>query len=133
MFWRPGCPYCSTLRRVLSRRQVPAIWRNIWTDESARSFVRSVNAGNETVPTVRIGAQVLTNPNWEQLDPLIGDGPWRHHLPRASSMRAVLSWLPSIALIVLGVFLEAAGHPGVGWGMDALAVAAWWFTRPLRR
>ena len=94
VFWRPGCPYCSSLRRTLSRRHVPATWHNIWDDGSARDFVRSVNSGNETVPTVRIGAHVLTNPSWAQLDPLLGDGPWRSDPASARSGLAgvIKSW-----------------------------------------
>ncbi len=133
VFWRPGCPYCSALRRTLDRHQVSATWRNIWTDESARSFVRSVNAGNETVPTVRIGARTLTNPSWAQLDKLLGDGPWRHQVRRASPTLSIVSWVPVVALIAASLVLAAAGHDGLSWGVDALAVAAWWFTRPLRR
>lgn len=77
VFWRPGCPYCSVLRRQLERRQVPAIWRNIWDDPAARETVREANSGSETVPTVQIGSQTLTNPSWRQLGPLLGEGPWQ--------------------------------------------------------
>ncbi len=67
IYWRPGCPYCSSLRRQPKRWGVVASWRNIWEDEKAAEFVRSVNAGNETVPTVRVGAQTLTNPTGAQV------------------------------------------------------------------
>ena len=62
VYWRPGCRFCSGLRRGLRRAEVEATWRNIWSDELAREFVRSVNHGNETVPTVLVGGKVLTNP-----------------------------------------------------------------------
>lgn len=75
IYWRPGCPYCSALRRQLKRRAVVASWRNIWQDEQAAEFVRSVNAGNETVPTVRVGAQVLTNPTGAQVARMVGRTP----------------------------------------------------------
>jgi len=55
------------LRRALARRGVAATWRDIWDDEDARGFVRSVNGGCETVPTVRVGATVLTNPSGTQV------------------------------------------------------------------
>ena len=32
-------------------------------DAEAASFVRAANSGNETVPTVRIGATTMTNPS----------------------------------------------------------------------
>jgi hypothetical protein len=36
---------------------------NIWEDDGARDFVRRHNRGNETVPTVAVGAEVVTNPS----------------------------------------------------------------------
>ena len=68
VFWRPGCAFCSMLRGLLKELRVPAQWHNIWTDESARRFVRSVNGGKETVPTVRVGDATLTNPTWRELE-----------------------------------------------------------------
>ncbi len=94
VYWRPGCPYCASLRRQLARRAVPARWHDIWADESARAFVRSVNAGNETVPTVRVGEQILTNPSWRELAAALPDGPWGIAGANAPGRwRAVLSWL----------------------------------------
>lgn len=67
VFWRPGCPFCIKLRTVLAARRVSATWRNIWQDDQARMLVASHNHGNEVVPTVRVGDQMLTNPSWRQL------------------------------------------------------------------
>ncbi len=74
VFWRPGCPFCSGLRRDLRRRGIEAEWRNIWSDEQARAFVRSANGGDETVPTVRVGTVVLTNPSGAEVAALLPDG-----------------------------------------------------------
>ncbi len=74
VYWRPGCPYCSALRRDLSRRGVPSRWHNIWDDQAAREFVRSANSGSETVPTVRIGSATLTNPRGAQVAALVTGG-----------------------------------------------------------
>lgn len=63
VYWRPGCPYCMTLRRGLRRRGLVVDERNIWDDPEAARFVRSVNAGNETVPTVVVAGTVLVNPS----------------------------------------------------------------------
>jgi hypothetical protein len=41
--------------------------RNIWLDSDAPVFVRSVNEGDETVPTVVIGATALVNPSARQV------------------------------------------------------------------
>jgi mycoredoxin len=62
VFWRPGCGFCMQLERTLGNSGVQYVRRNIWEDEEAAAFVRSVNNGNETVPTVVIGSEVYTNP-----------------------------------------------------------------------
>lgn len=72
VFWRPGCPFCARLRVLLLIHRVKATWRNIWQDDQARVFVQAANGGYETVPTVRIGHDVLTNPTWPELAPLVG-------------------------------------------------------------
>lgn len=67
VFWRPGCPFCTALRIDLDRRGIRAQWRNIWQDDDARAIVREANCGNETVPTVRVGSQHLTNPSGSEV------------------------------------------------------------------
>ena len=62
-YWRPGCFYCSRLERALEGAGVPLDKRNIWDDPAAAAYVRSVAGGNETVPTVVIGASSLVNPS----------------------------------------------------------------------
>lgn len=63
IYWRPGCVYCLRLRGALGKDKDKAVWISIWADEEAAAFVRSVNDGNETVPTVRMGDEVHTNPD----------------------------------------------------------------------
>ncbi|MCF3185247.1 NrdH-redoxin [Streptomyces polychromogenes] len=68
VYWRPGCVFCMKLwtqLRVTGTRYRPV---NIWRDPDAAAFVRGVNDGNETVPTVRVVSpsgteSVLTNPS----------------------------------------------------------------------
>lgn len=67
IYWRPGCLYCSALRRSLGRTGRAATWVNIWTDEDAAAYVRAVNGGNETVPTVLIDGVAHTNPPADQV------------------------------------------------------------------
>lgn len=62
VYWRPGCPFCLWMRWILRVRRVQVRWRNIWTDEDAAAFVRSVAEGNETVPTVVVGGCPYVNP-----------------------------------------------------------------------
>lgn len=62
IYWRPGCPFCLRLANALRLAPHRAAWVNIWRDDDGRAFVRSVNDGNETVPTVVIDGVVHTNP-----------------------------------------------------------------------
>ena len=131
VYWRPGCPYCSALRNDLSRLKVPTRWHNIWDDPEARQLVRSANAGNETVPTVRVGPTTLTNPPAEQVATLVGV---RVDLRPQSTWggRWLLSWVPTGGLVIASVLVAQSGHPAASWTLDGLAVAAWWVTRRLR-
>ena len=134
VYWRPGCPYCSALRRDLSRRNVPTRWHDIWQDTGARDFVRSANHGNETVPTVRVGDVTLTNPRGAQVAELVGPGrSGGTFVQGAGNRRRALSWLPTIVLVVASLSADATGHTGLSWLLDIPAIASWWLTRPLRR
>lgn len=62
VYWRPGCMFCVSLRRGLDRAGLRYGTRNIWEDEDAAAFVRSVTGGDETVPTVAVGGLALVNP-----------------------------------------------------------------------
>ncbi|MGI8946827.1 MAG: glutaredoxin domain-containing protein [Ornithinimicrobium sp.] len=63
IYWRPGCGFCARLRSTLGDRAEDAQWVNIWQDKEAAAFVRSVNDGNEVVPTVVLEGIPVTNPN----------------------------------------------------------------------
>jgi glutaredoxin len=62
IYWRTGCSYCIRLRLALGRAGRRAVWVNVSRDPDASARVRSVNDGNETVPTVFVGAEHRTNP-----------------------------------------------------------------------
>jgi mycoredoxin len=38
------------------------VWVDVWADADASAYVRSVNGGDEVVPTVVIGGVAHTNP-----------------------------------------------------------------------
>ncbi|MGW0479670.1 glutaredoxin domain-containing protein [Nonomuraea sp. NPDC003214] len=67
VYWRPGCRYCMRLRTGLRFTPLAYAEVNIWRDPEAAAFVRSVNGGDETVPTVTVGGRVLVNPSRRQL------------------------------------------------------------------
>lgn len=62
IYWRPGCSFCLRLRLGLGLAGRRAVWVNIRRDPAAAARVRSVNDGNETVPTVFVGSEHRTNP-----------------------------------------------------------------------
>ncbi len=62
IYWRPGCPYCALLRTWMVGKTRRATWVNIWEDPEAARFVRGINGGDETVPTVVIDGVAHTNP-----------------------------------------------------------------------
>lgn len=63
VYWRPGCPFCASLRRGLRRRGITARWHDIWEDPEAAAVVRSATGGDETVPTVVVQGRALVNPS----------------------------------------------------------------------
>lgn len=63
LYWRPGCPFCALLRRRMRAHGVPCREIDIWQDPAGAAFVRSVTGGDETVPTVAVGARNLVNPS----------------------------------------------------------------------
>ena len=68
VYWRPGCPFCSGLFRSLERAGLePGHQHDIWSDEDAAAYVRSVADGNETVPTVVVGDRALVNPSGQEV------------------------------------------------------------------
>ncbi len=66
-YWRPGCLFSVSLDRQLTRAGLDLERHNIWDDDRAAEFVRSVTRGNETVPTVAVGDVVLVNPTARQV------------------------------------------------------------------
>ncbi len=63
VYWRPGCPWCERLRHGLGPDGRDLVtWVDIWRDPEAAAYVRSVNDGDETVPTVLAGGVAHTNP-----------------------------------------------------------------------
>lgn len=62
VYFRRYCAYCERLRLALGRNRRAVVWVDIWADPGAAAYVRSVNGGDETVPTVVIDGTAHTNP-----------------------------------------------------------------------
>ncbi|NHD19463.1 MULTISPECIES: glutaredoxin family protein [Actinopolyspora] len=67
VYSRPGCPFCTSLRAGLRKHGVSFDEVNIWEDGQAAATVRSLAAGNETVPTVVVGSWSGVNPSAEEV------------------------------------------------------------------
>ena len=67
LYTRPGCPFSMKLRAKLRLARIPFTSVNIWEDADAAAVVRSVNDGDELVPTVRIGQTFLSNPSLREV------------------------------------------------------------------
>ena len=66
-YWRPGCPFCMTLRARLKPTGLPLREVNIWQAPEAAARLRSVADGNETVPTVFVGEHAMVNPGVKEV------------------------------------------------------------------
>ena len=67
-YWRPGCPFCTMLRRGLDKRGITTVDHDIWSDPNAAAVVRQFANGNETVPTVVIGDVGFVNPTADAIE-----------------------------------------------------------------
>lgn|GEM_PF-682357 len=140
VYWRPGCPYCSALRRGLRREGLATREVNIWTDSEGAAIVRSIAEGHETVPTVVVAGTGLVNPKvrtvLEAVRAVAPDflGSARPaNGARRPDVLAVLQWSAVIALLVASFALEAAGHGGASWAIDGVNLLIFGGFRLLRR
>lgn len=142
LYWRPGCPFCSALKRRLRQLGLRTTEVNIWADPDAAAVVRSVAGGNETVPTVIIGDTAMVNPTGHEVlqaalslapdavDAAAADLAPSRDWPAAPVM---VAWLVVIASVVASFGLDAYGYSNLSWGLDVVAVAAYVAVRLLRR
>jgi mycoredoxin len=64
MYSTSWCGYCHRLGSQLDREGIAYAVIDIERDRAAAEYVRSVNGGNQTVPTVRFpDGTALTNPS----------------------------------------------------------------------
>ena len=131
VLWRPGCRYCSKLRRGLSMAGVATIERDIWANRSAAARVRMATGGDETVPTVVIGGQALVNPSVAQVVATVrAEFP---DDPEAPTVAAAEAGAPSVwpgglwtAAVVVGWVLLAVWRPTTTWHLAPVLLAAAW-------
>lgn len=133
VYWRPGCGFCSSMRAGLSGAGVDAVWHNIWDDAEAAHFVRSVAGGNETVPTVRVGDDILVAPRPRQvIDRLVDTDPDLVPDPRRWPPLRITQWTVVSLLVLVAYAVGRAGDDGLSLLLDATAIAAYLGFRHLR-
>lgn len=135
VMWRPGCPFCSSLRRGLSRAGVATTEHDIWSSKSAAARVRQATGGDETVPTVFVGNHALVNPTVRQVvDAIKAADPDYRPVSVSTTGRAggnAAGRAPSTGLIwttVVAVvwFVLVAWRPTTTWHLAPLILAAAW-------
>ena len=73
MYSTAWCGYCHRLRSQLDRAGIQYEVVDIDRDAAAAGYVRGVNGGNQTVPTVRFpDGSALTNPTIVQVREHLG-------------------------------------------------------------
>lgn len=133
VYWRPGCGACRSLRMGLSEAGVVADWHNIWEDEAAADYVRSVANGNETVPTLVVGGRALVAPSSRMALREIGAAaPELVRSTRRWPPLRILQWVAITTLLALSFAVARAGLVGWSYAIDGLAVAAYFGIRRLR-
>jgi len=135
VMWRPGCPFCRSLRRGLSRAGVATTEHDIWSSEDAAARVRQATGGDETVPTVFVGDRALVNPSVRQVvdaikavdpdyEPVSTSATDRRQEPGARrSLSAGLIWTLVVAVVWSGL---VAWRPTTTWHLAPLILAAAW-------
>ncbi|ANH39602.1 Glutaredoxin [Nocardioides dokdonensis FR1436] len=132
VMWRPGCPFCASLRRGLRRAGVATLEHDIWSSADAAARVRAVTGGDETVPTVFIGDQALVNPSVRQVvaairavDPEHQPDPPAAAAHRGGNARVSpgLTWTLVVALVWS---VLVAWRPTTTWHLAPLILAAAW-------
>lgn len=133
VLWRPGCGFCSALRRGLRHAGVDTVEHDIWASPAAAARVRAVTGGDETVPTVIVGAQSLVNPSVRQVLRALQDEYPDHEQPAAAAEgtggirvpggTAGPWWTAAVAATWLAL---ALWRPSTTWHLAPLLLAAAW-------
>lgn len=128
VLWRPGCGYCSRLRRGLRRAGIATVDHDIWADPAAAAGVRAATGGSETVPTVFVGEQALVNPTVGEVAAALRARFPEHAdtlaaVPAGRSGWAGAGWTVAVALVWVAL---ALWQPTTTWHLAPLLLAAAW-------
>jgi mycoredoxin len=69
MYGTTWCPDCARAKRLLEQKGIPYIWINIEEDDAAREYIKKVNNGYQSVPTILFpDGSVLVEPGKSELE-----------------------------------------------------------------
>lgn len=134
VMWRPGCPFCRSLRRGLRRAGVVTIEHDIWSCEDAAARVRAATGGDEIVPTVFIAERALVNPSVRQVieamrdvvpdyQPVTAPARDRRGATPTATLSTGLAWTLVVALTWIALTLW---RPTTTWHLAPLVLGATW-------
>ena len=73
IYGAPWCPDCARAKAYLDSRQVPYEWTDIDQDEPAKAYVKQVNKGRQTIPTIIFpDGSILVEPSNAELARKLG-------------------------------------------------------------
>ena len=98
VYGHPACPGVPPVKAMLTQAKVPFTYVNIHQDAQAAALVRSINQGNESVPTLVFpDGSTLTEPSANEL---------KHKLEAMGYQIGLLAWvLGNSWLIVTGLII----------------------------
>ncbi len=126
VYGRPGCASVYPVRTFLKNAEIKYTYIDIHQDDEARERVRSINAGNESVPTIVFSdGSTLTEPSSVELrKKLLGQGYVIESLTLFERLQAMLQHpvllAAGIGLLMVGYFLKFDGF--IISGMVILAI-----------
>ncbi len=126
VYGRPGCAGVYPVRTLLKNAEIKYTYIDIHQDDEARERVRSINAGNESVPTIVFSdGSTLTEPSSVELrKKLLGQGYVLESLTLFERLQVMLQHpvvlAAGIGLLMVGYFLKFDGF--IISGMVVLAI-----------
>ena len=115
VYGRPGCPRVYPVRTFLKNAEIEYTYIDIYQDDEARERVRSINGGNESVPTIVFSdGSTLTEPSSAELrKQLLGQGYTVGSLTLIERLQVLIQHpvvlTAGVGLLLAGAFLKIDG------------------------
>ena len=123
VYGTPTCPMVIPVRGILDRAGVPFAYVDISKDETGRLVVKSINNGNESVPTlVFTDGSTLTEPSSKQLEAKLRTLGYEPVAPNLRQRLALIGRNPmtimfTVIFLAMGLISQTPAFIGVGIGL----------------